>query len=97
MGWQYQEAEVYKPKKREPMPKYNYEAARASFKFSSLFTRPEVIESLGRVRQECNKVIDMQLFNTQTSKGRKVTDNTVPRQKWQCQVNLWIHKLYFQH
>ena len=49
MGWQYQEAEVYKPKKREPMPKYNYEAARASFKFSSLFTRPEVIESLGTV------------------------------------------------
>ena len=98
MGWQYQEAEVYKPKKREPMPKYNYEAARASFKFSSLFTRPEVIESLGRVRQECNKVIDMQLFNTQTSKGREVTDNTVPPwQKWQCQVNLWIHKLYFQH
>ena len=31
------------------MPKYNYEAARASFKFSSLFTRPEVIESLGTV------------------------------------------------
>ena len=49
MGWQYQEAEVYKPKKREPMPKYHYEAARASFKFSSLFTRPEVIESLGTV------------------------------------------------
>ena len=61
----------------QSMPKYNYEAARASFKFSSLFTRPEVIESLGRVRQECNKVIDMQLFNTQTSKGKEVTDHTV--------------------
>ena len=24
----------------------------------------------GRVRQECNKVIDMQLFNTQTTKGK---------------------------
>ena len=57
MGWQYQEAEVYKPKKREPMPKYNYEAARASFKFSSLFTRPEVIESLGTVDMICQPFV----------------------------------------
>ena len=27
----------------------------------------------GRVRQECNKVIDMQLFNTQTTKGKKLS------------------------
>ena len=57
------------------MPPYKYETVKGNFKFSSLLTRAEVIDGSGRVRQECNKVImEMQLFNTQTSKALKLEE-----------------------
>ena len=51
---------VSKPKtaasKFPQIPKYNYQNVKSQFSFASLLTRAEVIDALGRVRQECNKV-----------------------------------------
>ena len=56
------------------IPQYNYEQARRQFSFASLLTRAEVIDSLGRVRQECNKVIDLTMFNTNTTKPLRLEE-----------------------
>jgi dynein heavy chain, axonemal len=44
------------------MPKYNFDAQYYSFSFVSLLTKKEVIDALGRVRVECNRVSSMCLF-----------------------------------
>lgn len=74
LDWSYQATPVFKKPPLEPVPRYSYKKVRDKFNFESLLTRAEVIDAMGRVRNECNKVIDMQLFNTATSKALKLEE-----------------------
>ena len=56
------------------IPKYDYKRNRGNFSFASLLTRAEVIDALARVRQECNKVIDMTMFDTNTTKPLRLEE-----------------------
>ena len=74
LDWQHQTEPLFKRPKLAKMPVYSFKQVRDKFNFESLLTRGEVIDAMGRVRRECNKVIDMQLFNTATSKALKLEE-----------------------
>lgn len=56
------------------VPKYPFREQKEHFTFVSLFTRPEVITALNKVRAECNKVITMSLFHSNLSKHSRLEE-----------------------
>ncbi|CAG5113648.1 Oidioi.mRNA.OKI2018_I69.chr2.g7738.t1.cds [Oikopleura dioica] len=74
LHWRYQQKLAEAKKNPPKKPQYFFQKAKNEFNFSSLLTRAEVIDALGRVREECNKVIDMQLFNTNTGKPLRINE-----------------------
>lgn len=45
-----------------PVPVYPFENNRKAFVFNSLLTKPEVIAVLSKVREECDRVVEIGLF-----------------------------------
>ena len=43
--------------RKAPLPAYNYKKQKADFTFNTFLTRREVIKALGKVKQECNKML----------------------------------------
>ena len=74
LNWDFVEKTVSRPSPFPVIPKYNYEKVRQRFSFSSLSTRAEVIDALGRVRHECNKVLELSMFNTTPSKPLRMEE-----------------------
>ena len=56
------------------VPEYPFDEQYDSFAFKSLLTRKEVIEAIGKVRTECNKVGGMSLFHVPTTKHMKLEE-----------------------
>lgn len=46
------------------VPDYAFERNRKAFVFNSLLTKPEVIAVLSKVREECERVVEIGLFQT---------------------------------
>ena len=47
-----------------PVTQYDLEERFKSFVFGTFLVQPEVVYVLERVQQQCNKILDMRLFNT---------------------------------
>ena len=56
------------------VPRYNFEDKFKKFSFRSLLTLGEVIQSLIKVRTECNKVCAMSLFQAPITKSMRLEE-----------------------
>ena len=58
----------------EEVPEYNFEEKFHAFEFTSLLTRPEIFTALSRVKEECNKVSAMSLFQIPITKSMRAEE-----------------------
>ena len=57
-----------------PVPKYEFRTCFRALKETSFLDIKEVIHALANVRSECNKVIGLQMFQTEQSKAMEVSE-----------------------
>lgn len=70
-----------------PVPDYPFEKNRADFVFNYLLTKPEVIAVLSKVREECNRVTEMSLFDFNFKKSLRLEEFESAQSKKHAQVN----------
>lgn len=56
------------------VPDYPFQENRRAFTFSTLLSKPEVISVLSKVREECNRVAEMNLFHVSFSKSLRLEE-----------------------
>ncbi|KNC54636.1 dynein heavy chain 2 [Thecamonas trahens ATCC 50062] len=56
------------------IPGFDYEAAYSGFTFLSFLTKSEVIATTAKVRTECNKVLQLNLFNNHVTKSLRLDE-----------------------
>ncbi|XP_075039903.1 dynein axonemal heavy chain 1 [Mixophyes fleayi] len=72
------------------VPDYTFAKNRASFTFTTLLTRPEVITALCKVRAECNKVSSISLFHSNLTKGVRLEEFEQMQSQSFSQVQLFL-------
>ncbi len=60
--------------KSPDVPSFAYEKVKKKFQFLSILTSEEVINSMVRIKEECNRVSDMSLFHTGSGKPLKLEE-----------------------
>lgn len=56
------------------MPSYPFDKQRRDFRFSSFLTNIEVMRTLAKVRNECEKLETMNLFTTNLTKSVRLDE-----------------------
>uniref|UniRef100_A0A8C5QQJ6 Dynein axonemal heavy chain 1 n=1 Tax=Leptobrachium leishanense TaxID=445787 RepID=A0A8C5QQJ6_9ANUR len=75
---------------RVDVPEYSFAKSRASFTFTTLLTRSEVITSLCKVRTECNKASAMSLFHSTLTKCIRLEEFEQTQSQTFSQVQLFL-------
>ena len=71
------------------MPIFPFDKQYDSFAFSSLLTRGESIQALGKVSAECGKVASMSLFHVPTTKHMRLDEFEQTQSQATSQVGAW--------
>ncbi|KAK7127569.1 hypothetical protein R3I93_020220 [Phoxinus phoxinus] len=74
------------------VPDYPFEKNRADFVFNSLLTKPEVIAVLSKVREECNRVAEMSLFQFSFKKSLRLEEFESAQSQKHAQVHLFLQE-----
>lgn len=72
------------------IPEYPFDEQYDSFAFHSLLTRVEVIQAIGKVKTECNKVTTMSLFHIPVPKHMKLEEFEQTQSQATSQVALFL-------